>query len=244
MRNRLSQDLLDRYPNLRRSTASGVGRPPDSYWSLESLRDGLRYFFDLHGRYPKATEVDNFDFLPSARSIQRSFGGLQSLRKKFGHEDIHFGKGKFRSEISRLVNPRGRRRELKIEQLLRNKFGEVFVHTEKFFNSTKCRVDFYVYSPGGNFGVDVFDTDTRHNFMTNINSKKRKYGNFTDELYFLVMNESFQQRDLDSYVQSMKRPLPLGAYIVNLETFLGLIEQKVSFPDPLASTKSKDEKRG
>lgn len=91
------------------------------------------------------------------------FGGLEKLRKLLGYENTHFGKGSFWSEIANRVNSRGRNAELVLEVALKSKFGEVFVHTEKIFDKSKNRVDFYVYSPSGNFDADVFCSDTIKN---------------------------------------------------------------------------------
>ncbi|MEX2054734.1 MAG: hypothetical protein WD972_00995 [Candidatus Andersenbacteria bacterium] len=213
-------DLQGTYPNLRKAI-SGV-----RHWKLESIREGLQYFYDTHGRYPTAHEIDAFEFLPSSRSIQRTFGGLEKLRTVLGLKDTHFGKNEFRSQIAEKVGKRGREVELALEKVLREKFGEVFVHTEKIFDDTKCRVDFYVYSPSGNFGADVFYTESKYTLRVNINMKEPKYKNFTDDLYLVVANETFIQSELDQYMRLKRNPLPKNITIVTLLTFLQFIETK------------------
>ncbi|HPW25931.1 MAG TPA: aminotransferase class V-fold PLP-dependent enzyme, partial [Tenuifilaceae bacterium] len=67
-------------------------------------------------------------------------------------------------------------------------FGEVFVHSEKpfFYGTNKIRVDFYIFCPDGNFGVDIFFTENIRDLQKNINIKLDKYGDFKDKLYFVL----------------------------------------------------------
>lgn len=223
-------ELQKKYPNLRKATLE------IRYWSLESVKDGLQYFCDLNGRHPTALEIDAFDFLPSSRSMQRSFGGLVNLRKKLGLVDTHFGKEKHRSQISLRVGPRGRQMEIEIEKVLTDKFGEVFVHSEKFFNNTKSRLDFYIYCPNGNFGVDIFFPDNMATLKRNINIKERKYQNITFELYLVVANDLIEQSQLDQYVHTKKHILPAMTKIMTREEFIKAISIKSLYTNP--STKN------
>jgi len=74
-------------------------------------------------------------------------------------------------KIATRSNIKGRDTELALEKILREKFGEVFVHTERIFDNSKNRVDFYIYSPSGNIGVDIFYTETMDDLFKNINIK-------------------------------------------------------------------------
>src|SRR3989344_7515528 len=116
-----------------------------NYWTAQKIKDGFDRFIKERGRLPKSIEINEVDYLPNRKFIERNFGGLEKLRRELGYTDVHFGKGKFRSEIAYKVNASGRKIELALEKLLKNKFGEVFVHTEKIFDNTKNRVDFYIY---------------------------------------------------------------------------------------------------
>ena len=134
------------------------------------------------------------------------------------------------------MNDRGRNAELVLEKVLRKKFGEVFVHTEKFFESSKNRVDFYVYSPDGNFGIDVFYTDTMRYLQSNINIKMGKYRNFPVELFLVVANESLKQDDIDRYANAKLKPLSKITKIVTTKTLLTLLKRKRAYPDPLVQS--------
>ena len=134
-------------------------------WTLEKIKDCFDKFLKENGRIPTAPEIDKIDCSPSSRTIQRSFGGLEKLRKEFGYSDLHFNKGHRRSTAVKEFNKRGRNIEIELEKELKNIFHEVFVHTEKIFDDSKVRVDFYVYNKTNNFGVDVFYTDTMVNLL-------------------------------------------------------------------------------
>lgn len=203
-------------------------------WTMEQIREGFERFRIERGRLPIAPEIDKLDYLPSSRQIQRKFGGLEQLRKVLGYEDTHFGKGSFRSEIATRSGIRGRDTELMLEKILREKFGEVFVHTERIFDDSKNRVDFFIYSPDGNFGVDVFFTETMKDLQKNINLKIDKYRKFPHKLYLTVGTNIFSQTELDAYSDLKRKALPTtDTRIVNLQTLASLIKEMHAYPNPL-----------
>lgn len=206
-----------------------------SPWTAEKIKEGFERFIKEKGRLPKSIEIDEVDYLPSRKLIERNFGGLEKLRGELGYIDTHFGKGKFRSEIAHRVNTSGRSIELALEKLLKNKFGEVFVHTEKIFDNTKNRVDFYIYSPSGNFGIDVFGTDTMYNLQSNINVKLNKYSGFKERLFFVVVSDFFFQTDLDTYVIKKTRALPKNAKIITIKSLEQILSNIKAYPNPLFS---------
>lgn len=202
------------------------------FWTIDRIREGFERFKKEHGRLPTGPEIDNLDYLPTSRQIQRRFGGLEQLRTTLGYKDVHFGKGVFRSKIANRVNTKGRDTELALEKILREKFGEVFVHTEKIFDDSKNRVDFYVYSPSGNFGIDVFYTETMKDLQKNVNIKIGKYIHFPDKLFLVVGNKDFQQKDLDESTKSKKKELPKDTHIINLKTLYDFIKPMSFYPKP------------
>lgn len=193
-------------------------------WTIEKIKDG---------RLPIAPEIDKLDYLPSSRQIQRKFGGLEKLRTVLGYQDTHFGKGAYRSEIANRSNTKWRDAEISLEKILREKFQEVFVHTERIFDDSKNRVDFYVYCPDGNFGIDVFYTETMRDLQKNINIKIDKYQKFPHQLFLVVGNNNFEQKELDEYMISKKKALPQNTTITTLKTLFEIIKNKRNYPNPL-----------
>lgn len=202
-------------------------------WTIEKIKDGFEKFRREHGRLPIAPEIDRLDYLPSFRQIQRKFGGLETLRSVLGYEETNFGKGKYRSQIAFRTNKKGREVELELEKTLRRKFNEVFVHTERIFDDSKNRVDFFVYSPSGNFGIDVFYTETIQDLQKNINVKIDKYLKFPYQLFLVVANSKFLQDQLDLYSRDKRKKLPPNALILTMETLLIRLDTKEAYPDPI-----------
>ena len=202
-------------------------------WTKENIKEGFEKFYSEYGRLPIAPEIDKLDYLPSSRQIQRKFGGLEKLREALGYKDTNFGRGLYRSNLALKANKKGRETELELEKILRTKFNEVFVHTERIFDNSKNRVDFYVYSPTGNFGIDIFFTDTMQDLQKNINIKIDKYQKFPNELYLVVANPIFAQDELDSYSKRKSKTLPPNTSIITLKTLLKLIEGRAAYKNPL-----------
>jgi hypothetical protein len=111
----------------------------------------------------------------------------------------------------------------------------VFVHTEKIFDNTKNRVDFYIYSPGGNFGIDVFGTETMHNLQSNMSAKLKKYLGFKEKLFFVVANDFFSQDDLDNYTKRKVKVLQDNAKIITIGSLKHMLSTIESYPNPLSN---------
>lgn len=150
------------------------------------------------------------------------------------YEHVHFGKGIFRSKIAHKINSRGRSAEINLELILHKRFGEVFVHTEKMFGKTKNRVDFYIYTPSGNFGVDIFYPGTIKSMQNNVNIKVPKYRNFSANLYLTVANQKITQKDIDEYIKTKKNPLPENIKLIALGTLLNNLNKMRTYKDPCA----------
>jgi len=201
-------------------------------WTIKRIKNGFDKFLQENGRLPTAREVDHLNYLPSSRWIEYKFGGLEKLRKELGYEVTHFGKGKFRQRLASEANRLGREAELELETFLRNIFGEVFVHTERSFDNTKLKIDFYIYSPDGNFGVDVFHTGTMRDFEVNINAKLSKYLNFPDKLYLVVVNDKIEQIEINHCLRNKKKIIPSNITILTIDNFKNYVTSLVSFNTP------------
>lgn len=144
-------------------------------WSEEMLKAGFDQFIAEHGRLPSSSEIDEVNYLPTARSIQRSHGGLVALRTKLGYEDTNFGVGMHRSAMAQKIGVRGLKAEDELEKVLIKKFGEVFIHSQRGYGSIKTSFDFLIYCKNKIIGVDVFASNSKFNIQKNINIKLKKY---------------------------------------------------------------------
>jgi hypothetical protein len=71
----IDKSLLLKYPNLKKQIKAGDNFNKKEVWTKENLIDGFKKFFDEHQRYPIAEEIDDSEYLPSSRQIQRASGG-------------------------------------------------------------------------------------------------------------------------------------------------------------------------
>lgn len=201
-------------------------------WKLEELKSGLEHFYRKYKRYPTATEVDAYEYLPSSRSIERRFGGLVELRKVIGLDETHdFRSGSHSTKRARLVNDRAHRVERTVYEFLVKRFGKEMVHREYFFTDDhRTRADFFVYDNGKGFCVDVFYPASRRNLIGCLNIKLNKYAETAHlmdyPVIFLQMNEDITQSVLDEVVKAKKKGLAQGQYLMGWGNFRNFCESR------------------
>lgn len=194
-------------------------------WNIEELRAGLEDFYTKNGRYPTAPEVDTHRYLPSARSIERSFGGLIELRKKLGLDtQADFREGAHSSARAYKINTRAHDVERVVYTFLKESFGKQFVHREYFFlDDKRTRADFFVYDKTSGFCVDVFYPSDRRNLIGCLNSKLGKYQGPQMNQYpviFLQMNNELGQELLDAVLKNKKNKLQPGHMLLSWSSFI------------------------
>lgn len=193
-------------------------------WTLERIHSGLRRFYKEYKRYPTATEVDAYGYLPAARTIERRFEGLVALRKRLGLGTEHdFRAGSHSSKRAHTINNRARAVEAIVYEFLHKRFGKEFVHREYFFTDDhRTRADFFVYDGKGGFCVDVFYPSDRRNLNGCLNSKLTKYRSEYLREYpviFLQMNDTISQQNLNMIIERKKRLLQKGQYLMSWPAF-------------------------
>lgn len=200
-------------------------------WQLRDIKSGFELFYKEHNRYPTATEVDSFKYLPSSRSIQRSFGGLVVVRKDLelsGQKD--FTKGKHSSERAKKINKRAHKIEKQVHEYLVDIFGLESVHREYFFtDDRRTRTDFFIYSKNGNFSVDVFYPADKHNLIGCLNNKMRIYSGDLMLQYpviFLQMNEMISEEDMMAILKRKKNKLRKYQYLMGYNKFKEFCKNK------------------
>lgn len=203
-----------------RTQKSGGQRP----WKIEELRAGLEDFYTKNNRYPTAPEVDAHPYLPSARSIERSFGGLVELRKELGLDtQSDYREGAHGSARAHKINARAHDVEQEVYAFLTKRFGKQFVHREYFFiDDKRTRADFFVYDKTSGFCVDVFYPSDRRNLIGCLNSKLAKYQGPQMNQYpviFLQMNKELNQELLDAVLKNKKNKLLAGHQLFTWDLF-------------------------
>jgi CRISPR/Cas system-associated endoribonuclease Cas2 len=195
-------------------------------WTKKELEAGLKFFFETNKRYPTASEVDLCEYLPSARTIERSHGGLVQLRKELKLDtEPDYRAGKHSSDRAHLINDRAHKVEQKVYTYLIERFGKQFVHREYFFTDDKrTRADFFIYDNGTGFCVDVFYPNSLRNLSGCLNLKLNKYSKeYMDQLQysviFLQMNKDLVQEQLNKLIKGKKRPLLKNQYLMDWISF-------------------------
>lgn len=193
-------------------------------WTIDELKAGLEHFFNEYKRYPTAPEVDTYPYLPSARSIERRFGGSVELRKRLKLKtQTDFRSGEHSSARAKKINERAHIVESKVYKFLIDIFHKEFVHREYFFTDDKrTRADFFIYDKKGGFCVDVFYPSDRRNLAGCLNSKLKKYENSIMKQYpmiFLQMNENIKSEILTNLTQNKKRGLGSGQILMDWKKF-------------------------
>lgn len=207
----------------------------DNTWTTERLKIAFDRFISENGRLPTAPEVDRTDYLPSARQIQRRFGGLKALRELLGYETTDFGSGSSRSGIATQGNLRAKAAERELELELSQIFGEAYVHSEKYYGPGRNRADFIVYTKDGIFGIDVFTTETKHDLQKNVALKVDKYIDFPKSvrLFFVVVSQSLSEEEV---VLACKGMVKIGKLpeleIVTPKVLFDMVKDMAPFDEP------------
>ena len=181
-------------------------------WKLEEVQAGFEDFYEKNGRYPTSTEIDKHPYLPSARQIERNFGGVVVIRKNLKHEtQSDFRSGAHSSARAFKINKRAHSTEKLVYDFLVKKFKKELVHREYFFSDDKrTRADFFIYDKSGNFCVDVFYPSDKINLVGCLNSRLRKYeASYMNQcpMIFLQMNEKIPDSLLEDVVANKDKPL-------------------------------------
>lgn len=201
-------------------------------WEIKDLKSGFEKFYAVYGHYPTSREIDAFEFLPSARSIQRRFDGLVRVRERLGLDtSFDLRTGEHSSKRAKRINARAHTLEKKVYDYLVNKFGIEFVHREHFFtDDRRTRTDFFIYCKNENFSVDVFFPHDRYNFIGCLNSKMRTYKDIAMLQYpviFLQMNDSIPVQEMSEILAWKKNKLHMYQHVMVWDEFREFCGKKV-----------------
>lgn len=193
-------------------------------WKKEELKAGLENFYEQYKHYPTAPEIDRYAYLPSARTIERSFGGVIKLRESLGlNAQYDLRTGIHSSERAYKINKRSHILELEVYEFLIKIFGKEFVHREYFFlDDKRTRADFFVYDQEKGFCVDVFYPSDKRNLAGCLNSKLNKYNCIYMQQYpviFLQMNKDIDQGSLNNLIKNKINKLSKDQELMSWETF-------------------------
>jgi len=208
-------------PNLRKRV-SGFQIP----WTKGELAAGLNYFKQLHGHYPSAHEIDDFEYLPSARSIQRAHGGLVSLRTELlPDEHSDHTRGVYRSDKARQTNVAGRDYESKFYQALIQRFEAVAVHEHRVIRPGYVSCDFYIYlTKDSGVIIDIFYASDMRNLVNVVNIKLKRYVLVAEPTYLVIVgNLAIDETVLTETMANKKLPLPYHLRVITERQFFDTV---------------------
>lgn len=200
-------------------------------WDYEKIKAGFMRYYNENGHYPSALEIDHCPYLLTSRTIQRKWGGLETIRQKMGLEITNYTKGKIRSIKSTFIGRRGYLEENKLEKVLQSHFGEVFVHSQKRIG--QVRADFFIYTPKSNFAIDIFCFEDKNCFLSDLNIKLKTYKEYPHSVIYLPINHQYSSSDISKWVNNKKNNLPINQKVMCYEEFLEYIKTIRPYPNPL-----------
>lgn len=193
-----------------------------SQWTDTELLSGLKYFYEQYGHFPTAGEVDTFPYLPSARSIQRTHGGLVGLRKRLLPNEHHdFTRGSYRSDKAREGDKRARAYEEEFHTLLTAHFEEISIHEHRIIRPGNVASDFFIYLNEKNgIVIDLFYAQDLKTLGKIVTIKLKRYATLPYETYFiLVGNPSLSNQSIQNLMANRTNPLPSHISVITENSF-------------------------
>lgn len=184
---------------------------------LNIIKTEFENFLKQTGRYPTTQEIDAGKNMPSSRSMQRRFGGVQKVREMLGMEITNYTKGESRAAKAKICNERSVTTEDKTLQILLNVFPIQTIHQQaKYSLKLNNRCDFLVYNKTSDFYIDVFYTENILNLNSILNIKLLKYETIKDKpVYFIV--DGLNKKDIIIKLENKVKYLPDNFKVITLD---------------------------
>lgn len=186
-------------------------RQPKGLWSIDEIKAGFEAFFKEKGRYPTALEIDAYEYLPSSRSLQRSFGGLVNVRKQLFPEGIHnYTTGEFRSRVASQTFRRAQDYEEAFYDKLCEYFEPIAVHEHKVIRPGRVTSDFYIYhDDDSGVCLDLFYAKDLFSLRGVIRYKAQHYTKLSCPVVLVLIHDgTITQNNVDNIIATRQLPLP------------------------------------
>jgi hypothetical protein len=140
-------------------------------------------FIKSNGYEPTAIDFDLTDYLPSARTIQRNYGGLPQFRALLGLKTSDFTKGKHRAGKALQAGKLCRQMESDLFRELLAKYDQSVSSPAYVYVHTGHTVDYRLDTSEGTFLFDVFYPTTTHSFVGCVGIKNAKHSTDRESFY-------------------------------------------------------------
>jgi len=151
---------------------------------LDKHKEMVQNFISTNGHEPTSLDFDKSPLLPTARTIQRLYGGLPQFRTLANLKTNDFTKGRIRAKRAKKSMSLSNDMETEIFKKLLSKHGsrKASSPAKLFLNSAKT-VDFKVELDDKIYLFDVFYPTTQQSFSGCVNIKNKKYHSEEDSFY-------------------------------------------------------------
>lgn len=151
---------------------------------LDKHKAAVKDFIETKGFEPTALDFDSSNLLPTARTIQRTYGGLRQFRLLAGLKTVDFTTGQARTKKAKKAMKLSGEMETVIFQRLLDNLGSKRVSSPArvFLNNGKT-VDFKIELNDKILLVDVFYPTTKPSFIGCVNIKNKKYSSKEESFY-------------------------------------------------------------
>lgn len=175
---------------------------------------------------PTAVDYDQCTYLPSARIIQKSHGGIVQLRSTLNLAGpANYTTGATRSKVATEMFANARIYEEKFYSYLTSIIPQIRVHEQKRLRPGNIASDFYVYtSETTGFAIDLFYAESIESVNKIMNIKRKRYDHLSSiQIYFVVMNKNITQSILDSRMNNKKYLLLEHTHVYSEKAFKELL---------------------
>lgn len=152
--------------------------------TVQKYKLAIERFITEKGHEPTALDFDSTDYLPSARTIQRKYGGLPKFRSQLGLNTMDFTKGSVRAKKAKQSMDDCLIDETELYKLLVKKYGVKNVSTPaRIFANCGMTADFRLDIGNTIYLIDVFKPNSTHSFKGCVAIKNKKYLKDEESMY-------------------------------------------------------------
>ena len=192
-------------------------------WELEDISKGFALYYELNKKYPTTQEINKFTSLPSAKTIQRKFGGINFIRKQLEIEKKYLKQKKIKDRLTKKQRKKiDFEAKKEVVRYLEKYFGTDFIQINySISGDNRSKVDFFIKYKKGEFLVDLFYSEDYSNLIGCLNSKIKKYNSKKIEnlIIFLQINKNITSEDIAMILNRRKNPLKPNQKLKNMRGF-------------------------
>jgi hypothetical protein len=182
----------------------------------ETIIQNINRYYQQHGTYPNSKDFNNCPYLPSARHIQRLWGGILALKTELGLTDNDARRGTQRSQVVKVINTRNNKIEKNFNKELFSIIDRKLVHRPFApFDDSKVNIDYVVFHPTEKvaIGFELFYPSYKESFYGCLGIKQKKkqiLDRLTDhqtKFYYVVTNPKIKPEEIQEWLKTKKTPL-------------------------------------